>query len=92
MMQRRSRSTNRTIYISLMILCIVGFWVFENFYTPDKYSNPANEVLTSKVPDKILPASTSGEIVNHSNYILSYKERYEQAEWVAYVLKRSHLT
>ena len=91
-MKGRSRRRNHTIYITLMILCIVGFWVFENFYTPDLYSAPTNEVLTSKVPDKILPASTSGEIVIHSNYILSYKERFEQAEWVAYALKRSHLT
>jgi len=91
-MQSRSRRTNQTIYVSLLILCIVGFWVFENFYTPDLYSVPANEILTSKVPDKILPASTSGEIVIHSNYTLSYNERYEQAEWVAYVLNRSHLT
>ncbi len=74
-MQSRSRRTNRNIYMSLLILCIVGFWVFENFYTPDLYSAPTNDVLTSEVPDKILPASTSGEIVVHSNYILSYKER-----------------
>ena len=92
MRQSRSRKTNRNIYMFLLILCIAGFWVFENFYTPNLYSAPPNEVLTSEVPDRILPASTSGEIVIHSNYILSYKERYEQAEWVAYVLNRSHLT
>jgi len=35
-----------------------------------------------------LPTST-GEIVKHSNYILSYSEAHEQAEWVAYELTAS---
>jgi len=39
-----------------------------------------------------MPSSTTGEIVRHNYYSLSYNERYEQAEWVAYVLKKAHLT
>lgn len=34
-----------------------------------------------------LPTSTSGVVVKHSYYALSYKEKFEQAEWVAYFLK-----
>ena len=34
-----------------------------------------------------LPTSTTNEIVIHKNYTLSYNEKYEQAEWVAYELK-----
>lgn len=34
------------------------------------------------------PTSTSNQIIKHDNYTLSYKEEYEQAEWVAYELKR----
>lgn len=34
------------------------------------------------------PTSTSNQIVKHDNYSLSYKEKYEQAEWVAYELKK----
>ncbi len=37
-----------------------------------------------------LPSSTSNEIVVHDYYTLSYKEGYEQAEWVAYELKESN--
>ena len=37
-----------------------------------------------------LPTSTSNEIVVHDYYTLSYKEEYEQAEWVAYELKESN--
>ncbi len=82
---------NRTIYSILIALCIIGFWVFENFYTPATYSNsdgPGTDVVESN----FLPSSTTGEIVAHVNYTLSYSEPHEQAEWVAYTLKRAHLT
>ncbi|MFV5687072.1 DNA/RNA non-specific endonuclease [Flavobacterium sp. ZT3R25] len=38
-----------------------------------------------------LPSSTTNQIVKHDYYTLSYNEKYEQAEWVAYELKRSYL-
>jgi endonuclease G len=37
------------------------------------------------------PSSTYNEIIYHDNYRLSYAEKYEQAEWVAYELKKSHI-
>lgn len=45
----------------------------------------------SQVPDNILPASTTGEVVRHTWYALSYSEDHEQAEWVAYELTRDRL-
>ncbi len=39
-----------------------------------------------------LPKSTTNEIVSHKFYILSYSEKHEQAEWVAYELKKSQLS
>ena len=33
------------------------------------------------------PTSTTGQIIVHQNYSLSYFEKYEQAEWVFYELK-----
>ena len=38
-----------------------------------------------------LPTSTSNQVVYHDNYVLSYVEKHEQAEWVAYELKRSRM-
>lgn len=38
-----------------------------------------------------LPSSTTNQIVKHNGYILSYSEENEQAEWVAYELKKSEL-
>ncbi len=34
-----------------------------------------------------LPSSTTGKIIEHKYFTLSYDEDHEQAEWVAYVLK-----
>ncbi len=41
--------------------------------------------------EAILPTSTTGAIVRHSNYALSYSEKHEQAEWVAYELTKKSL-
>ncbi|MCR9228589.1 MAG: DNA/RNA non-specific endonuclease [Flavobacteriaceae bacterium] len=82
---------NRTLYAVLMFVCIVGFWLFENFYTPATYSDP-NGSRTNVVDSSFLPSSTTGEIVEHRYYTLSYSEPHEQAEWVAYTLKLEHLT
>lgn len=81
----------KTLYSILIVVCIIGFWLFENFYTPDTYSN-SKRSDTPKVEMDFLPSSTTGEVVNHEFYTLSYSEPHEQAEWVAYELKKSHLT
>ena len=38
-----------------------------------------------------LPTSTTGAIVKHNYFVLSYAEDFEQAEWVAYELLESQL-
>ena len=83
---------NRTVYTILIIICIIGFWLFENFYTPTSYSKPGNTSTTAPLEVIWLPSSTNGDVVTHEFFMLSYNEPYEQAEWVAYPLKKSHLT
>jgi len=86
------RKKNNTIYTVLLLVCIVGFWLFENFYTPDTYSTTSDDELKTNIPSYLLPNSTNDALVKHDHFILSYNEAYEQAEWVAYILKKSHLT
>jgi endonuclease G, mitochondrial len=38
-----------------------------------------------------LPKSTTGQVITHDFYALSYNEKYEQAEWVAYKLTKKQL-
>ncbi|WP_199271538.1 DNA/RNA non-specific endonuclease [Cellulophaga sp. L1A9] len=83
---------NKTIYSLLMVVCLVGFWLFENFYTPDTYTAPEGEEPIVEIPFDFLPSSTTGEIVQHNYFTLSYSEKHEQAEWVAYQLDRNQLT
>jgi endonuclease G len=50
----------------------------------------------SDLPDNaqgfdFLPSSTTNQVVSHKYYTLSYHEEFEQAEWVAYELKKSFL-
>ncbi|SHI93741.1 endonuclease G [Arenibacter nanhaiticus] len=79
---------NRRIYTLLLAICMVGFWLFENFYRPASPTD-SKEPLTTEA---LLPHSNTGVVVNHNYYVLSYSEPHEQAEWVAYVLEREHLT
>lgn len=84
---------NKFIYAILILACIIGFWVFENFYTPASYSSPKDDVVTkNQFPYDLMPSSTTGAIVEHNYFILSYNEEYEQAEWVAYTLSKNQLT
>ncbi|WP_420320439.1 DNA/RNA non-specific endonuclease [Flagellimonas sp.] len=83
---------NKTIYTLLFVACVVGFWMFENFYTPDTYSTPKTGEVPTILSTDLLPSSSTGEVVRHQHFMLSYSEAHEQAEWVAYQLKKSHLT
>lgn len=45
----------------------------------------------SLYPVAYQPTSTTNQIVEHKYYTLSYNEKFEQAEWVAYELKKEYL-
>lgn len=86
--------SKRTIYSVLAILLVVGIYGYE-FYL-DKNEQGAI-VDYGKTPKNLsitffLPTSTTGSIIHHETYSLSYNEVYEQAEWVAYELKKEHLS
>ncbi|MEM9141874.1 MAG: DNA/RNA non-specific endonuclease [Bacteroidota bacterium] len=83
---------NRILYTVLLLISVVVFWLFENFYTPDTYSETTGYEPETVFPQVLRPSSTQGSIAIHNHYMLSYMEAYEQAEWVAYVLKKDHLT
>lgn len=80
-------------YPLLIILFTLGFLLFEKY---------AHQVLDAPIIEQgkqpkattntyFLPTSTKGNVVHHNFYSLSYSEEHEQAEWVAYELKKSHL-
>ncbi|MEM1337847.1 MAG: DNA/RNA non-specific endonuclease [Bacteroidota bacterium] len=84
-------SRNRLRYTILLALCVVGFWVFDNFYTPSPYSDP-NSTASPPFEEVLMPSTTYDAVVIHDFFMLSYSEPHEQAEWVAYRLEKAHLT
>jgi len=74
----------------LLALCVIGFWLFEEFYSPAVSTIGNGEI--HGIEADFLPSSSTGALVHHKYYTLSYSEPHEQAEWVAYGLKREHLT
>ena len=50
-----------------------------------------SDTMRTKSSFDFLPSSTTNEIVKHDYYTLSYNEKHEQAEWVAYELKRIYI-
>lgn len=53
--------------------------------------NSATSVQVNRDLNFYLPTSATSQIVKHTYYTLSYNERAEQAEWVAYELKKSYV-
>lgn len=73
---------------------VVGLYLYEAYL--DRKAE--QEVITTGAQPKrdtneyFLPTSTTGQVVHHESYSLSYSEVHEQAEWVAYELKKEHLS
>jgi endonuclease G len=84
----------RTLYGIIAIILVLGVYGYEHFLKEKEVSaiiKDGKEVKT-ETNEFFLPTSTSGQIIHHESYSLSYSEPHEQAEWVAYELKKSHLS
>ena len=68
---------------------MIGLIIY--LFYPKNEENIEVETSISNTLFKYLPTSTTNQIIRHQYYSLSYNEKYEQAEWVAYELKKEHL-
>ena len=84
----------RALYSILALVIILGVYAYEHFIGEKEKAEIVTEgkVTKSDTNEYFLPSSTTGQIVHHDGYSLSYSEPHEQAEWVAYELKKSHLS
>ena len=76
------------------MLLLVGIFGYES-YLEDEAQDILVEVGQTPKNDTneyFLPTSTTGQVIHHEGYSLSYSEPHEQAEWVAYELKKNHLS
>ncbi len=84
----------RYLYPLLIILVTAALYYGEKYVDKKnedypKTSNTNKSYL--KFDDRYLPTSTTGAIVSHQYFTLSYSETHEQAEWVAYELKKNQI-
>ncbi|WP_111309288.1 DNA/RNA non-specific endonuclease [Confluentibacter sediminis] len=86
--------TKKTIYSLIAIALVLGVYGYEHFLKKEEeiVIVKTGEVPKSDTNEYFLPTSTTGQIVHHEAYSLSYSEPHEQAEWVAYELKKEHLS
>lgn len=80
---------NKAIVYPVIILLLS--LVIYLFY-PKNDKNNIEVTPISHSDFNFLPTSTTNVIIEHQNYVLSYNETFEQAEWVAYELKNKHLS
>lgn len=84
----------KQVYTLLSVLTIIIFY-FLNDYIDQKKSEKSykeKSAPSATTNTYFLPSSTTGYVVHHNYYSLSYSESHEQAEWVAYELKKEHLS
>ncbi|MFD1615390.1 DNA/RNA non-specific endonuclease [Gelatiniphilus marinus] len=86
--------SKRTLYSIVAIIIVLCVYGYEYFLNEEEKANVVSQGKSAKNETNafFLPSSTTGQIVHHQGYSLSYSEPHEQAEWVAYELKKSHLS
>jgi len=82
----------RSVFFVVFLLVLL----YMLYNTIAKYTDDApvfeSSPVTSDSGDRFyLPSGSQGQIVHHKYYSLAYNEKREQADWVAYVLKKSEL-
>lgn len=83
--------SRKYIYPILIILVTIGFYYLEGSIEGNTKGDTKNEEKQHS-SFYYLPTSTTDKIIVHDYYTLSYSETHEQAEWVAYELKKEHLS
>lgn len=96
--QDQSAAGGNIVKVGLFAAIVGGlFYVFNLFTGQQPASDPAVEQEEEYINEEYdregfyLPTSTTGQIIQHKYFTLSYSEEHEQAEWVAYVLTQERL-
>mgnify|MGYP001942464809 FL=1 len=86
--------TRKQIYTLLSVLVIIIFYVLNDKVDDyiSKQENSQENISETTDITFYLPTSTTNTVVHNESYSLSYSEKHEQAEWVAYELKKTHLS
>jgi len=91
---RQKRGFGGFITRSILFVLFLIALLYMLYGTVSKFSE--QESVTSTVSTEsgdrfFLPSGSKGQLVHHKYYSLSYNEKMEQADWVAYVLRKDQL-
>lgn len=92
-----SSGKDTIIKVGIFGAIISGLFYLFNFFAPNSNNeSPGIDIQAEARPEVddseyFLPTSTTGQIIRHQFYTISYSEAHEQAEWVAYILRRDSL-
>lgn len=78
----------RKLYVFITIFFAILFYIWDNYSFEEFFTKEEQVKITTS---NFLPTSTTGQIVHHNYYSLSYNESFEQAEWVAYSLTNDQI-
>jgi endonuclease G len=83
------------LYPILVIIVTICLYYIEKYVDRQNEAYPETSQehigFSSEFDESFLPTSTTGAIVKHNYFTLSYSEAHEQAEWVTYVLSEKQL-
>ena len=77
----------KAVYTIITLLIAIGFYFYDGY----AFEIPVSTKTVEVSDFDFLPTSTTGQVIHHQFYSLSYNEKYEQAEWVAYELTQKQL-
>jgi endonuclease G len=78
----------RSVFSFGIIIVLIFESLSASVLSPD---NSKNEKRSQSTSFDYLPSSTTNQIIKHDYFALSYSEKHEQAEWVAYELKKGYV-
>ena len=89
--------SRKYLYPILIVIVTIALYYAEKYIDKEQEAYPdtsraENETFSNEFTYDYLPTTTTNTIVSHGYFTLSYAEKHEQAEWVAYELKKEHLS
>jgi len=98
-MAKLRRNHNKNNQAGSTIIRVIGFllavglmmYFLYGKMTADDYDNSYENTNGKELQSTMLPTSSTGDVVHHTHYSLSYDEDHEQAEWVSYKLTEKSL-
>ncbi len=84
---------NKKQLVALVGVLIIGIAYFfkENRTNEAAIPTKTTDYTKPKGTFDFLPTSTTGQVIHHKGYSLSYSEAHEQAEWVAHTLSEKDI-